>query len=64
VTTATDAVDVRYLSDAIITANVTDDYGDHWVCFVRSLGWSCDTCTESRCVHVLSVMQTTKGRRP
>jgi hypothetical protein len=60
----TDGVDLRCQSPVIITANVTDDYGDHWVCFVRSLGWSCDTCDDSRCVHVLSVMQTTKGNRP
>ena len=49
---------MRYVSPVIITASVSDDHGEHWVSFVRSLGWSCDCGENGRCAHVLATQQT------
>jgi hypothetical protein len=60
VTTTTDAVDVRYNSDAVITADV----GGYWITWTRHSGsWEC-SCSEvgNRCAHVLSVQQTLGGQ--
>jgi hypothetical protein len=57
--TVTDAVDVRYCSPVIVTASVRDDSGEHWVTFVRSLGWSCECGQDSECVHEKACRQFT-----
>jgi hypothetical protein len=55
--TATPAVDVRYNSDSIVTADVTTDHGTtFFVCFTRSQHWSCN-CGDVACLHVLATRQ-------
>ena len=60
----TEAVQVKYHGDAVITAVVQADGGPFWCCFTRSQSWSCDCGGDDggHCCHVLATIQTIEGQ--
>jgi hypothetical protein len=54
-----DAVQIRWDTEILTTASVSDDAGAHWVCRTRHSGWECDCTEDGDCCHILATRQVT-----